>query len=328
MTTPAPAGAPTPEPITNRPALSAVSYRVGRYATFRESMLLALSRESDPRQAPIAGLRTRDPGDFSVALLDAWAVVLDILTFYSERAANEAYLRTAAEQRSVTELSALIGYLPSPGVSASATLTFALSAAPGSPTAVTIPAGTRVQSIPGPGQTAVLFETSADLAALAQWNALPAAATTPWSLSGTEQSTWIAGMSSNVRPGDALLFVSAPGGTPSASGPAEFHYVTAVTADPAAKATQLTWDVPLSTPALADGAVLYAFGRKAALFGASAPSPAMLAGPNVSDVAGLARPVHPRLGLPGRLRRAGRSPSTRPIPASRPRRPARRSGWR
>jgi hypothetical protein len=293
MTTPPPAGFQTPEPIANRPALSAVSYRVGRYATFLESMLTALSRQSDPLLAPIAGLRTRDPGDFSVALLDAWAVVLDILTFYSERAANEAYLRTAVEQRSVTELAALIGYLPSPGVSASATLTFTLSAAPGAPPSATIPAGSRVQSIPGPGQTAVVFETSADLAALAQWNALPAAASTPWSLSGTEQSTWITGTSSNVRPGDALLFVSAPDGTPSAAGPAEFHYVTAVAADPVAKATQLTWDVPLSTPALADGAVLYAFGKKAALFGANAPSPAMLAGPNVSDVAGWPSPFTP-----------------------------------
>ncbi len=57
-------------------------------------------------------LRTRDPADFTIALLDSWAVALDILTFYSERVANEAFLRTAVEQRSVIELAALVGLHP------------------------------------------------------------------------------------------------------------------------------------------------------------------------------------------------------------------------
>ena len=34
--------------------------------------------------------------DFSIALLDAWAAVADVLTFYQERLANESYLRTKA----------------------------------------------------------------------------------------------------------------------------------------------------------------------------------------------------------------------------------------
>ena len=60
-------------------------------------MLAALS---DPAFPALAPLRTRDTTDFSIALLDAWAVALDILTFYQERFANEAYLRTAVDQRS------------------------------------------------------------------------------------------------------------------------------------------------------------------------------------------------------------------------------------
>src|SRR5271166_701480 len=133
----------TPEVITNRPALSSIAYRAGRYATFNASMLAALSDSSFPALAP---LRTRDTTDFSIALLDAWSVALDILTFYQERFANEAFLRTAVDQRSVIELAALIGYQPSPGVAASAVLAFSLSNAPGSPDNVLIPAGTRVQS--------------------------------------------------------------------------------------------------------------------------------------------------------------------------------------
>ncbi len=276
----------TPETITNRPALGQVSYRTGRYATFLASMLAALS-SADPALAPLGALRTRDPGDFSIALLDSWATVLDILTFYSERLANEAFLRTAVEQRSVTDLAALIGYVPSPGVAASATLAFTLATAPGSPASVLIPAGTRVQSVPGPGQTAQVFETSADVTALAAWNSLPAQTTKPWTLYGTEQSTLIAGTSNNVGVGDALLFVAAAGGVPSAaSGPVEFHYVTAVSTDSAAKTTQLTWDAPLSTAQFADGVSLQVFRKKAALFGVNAPSPATLAGPNITMVPG------------------------------------------
>jgi hypothetical protein len=242
----------TPEAIGNRPALGQVSYRAGRYGTFLASMHAALSGTGDPELAPLTALRTRDPADFTIALLDSWAVVLDILTFYSERVANEAFLRTAVEQRSVTEIAALVGYVPSPGVSASATLAFTLASAPGSPAVVPIPAGTRVQSVPGPGQSPQVFETSADLTALAAWNALPAQATTPWSLSGNEQSTWFTGTSNNLNTGDALPFVAAPGGTPNPnSGPAELHYITAVSTDPVADATQVTWDTPLNSTAFA-----------------------------------------------------------------------------
>ena len=58
----------------------------------------------------------RDDDDFSIALLDAWATVADVLTFYQERIANEAYLRTATERLSVLELARLIGYQLRPGV--------------------------------------------------------------------------------------------------------------------------------------------------------------------------------------------------------------------
>lgn len=277
-------GPQTPETVTNRPAMGRIGYRAGRYATFRASMLAALS-SANPELAPLGALRTRDPGDFSIGLLGSWATVLDILTFYSERLANEAFLRTAVEQRSVTELAALVGYTPSPGVAASATLAFTLSTAPGSPASVLIPAGTRVQSIPGPGQTAQVFETSADLTALAAWNALPAQTTVPWLLPKSGQNTWITGTANNVNVGDALLFAAAPGGALSSTGPAEFHYVTAVQPDPVAKATQLSWDTPLTTD-FTDGAALYVFRKKAALYGANAPNPQTLSGPYVYEVPG------------------------------------------
>ncbi len=91
--------------------------------------------------------------------------MLDILTFYQERLANESYLRTATQLDSLTQLSRLIGYQPTPGVSASTYLAFTMRAATGLPpdpttAAITIPAGTQVQSVPAQGQTPQSFETS------------------------------------------------------------------------------------------------------------------------------------------------------------------------
>ena len=92
-------------------------------------------------------------------------------------------LRTAVDQRSVIELARLVGYKPSPGVAASAFLAFTLSSAPGSPDNVLIPAGSRVQSVPAPGQSPQVFETFSDLTALIAYNALPAQTTLlPWGL--------------------------------------------------------------------------------------------------------------------------------------------------
>ena len=74
----------------NAPGQSAIAYRTGTWATFKDSMLARLSSSDYPA---LVGLKTRDDDDFSIALLDASAVVLDILTFYQERLANESYLR-------------------------------------------------------------------------------------------------------------------------------------------------------------------------------------------------------------------------------------------
>jgi hypothetical protein len=280
----------TPELIVNRPALSSIAYRVGRYSTFDASMLAALS---DPDFPPLGLLRTRATDDFTIALLDSWAVVLDILTFYQERFANEAYLRTAVDQRSVFELAALVGYQPSPGVAASAILAFTLSSAAGSPNNVLIPAGSRVQSVPGPGQTAQVFETSADLNATIGWNALPAQTTSPWLLSSADTTTWITGIANNINVGDALLFIAVQDGQPVATGPSAVAYVTAVNTDAVSKNTQVSWELsagslPVGTggTATADEVSLFTFRKKAALYGVQAPNPQTLAGSNIVHVPG------------------------------------------
>ena len=276
----------TPERIFNAPALSAIAYRVGRWATFNASMLASLSQAA---YTPMGLLRTRETSDFSIALIDAWAVALDILTFYQERFANEAFLRTALDTRSVFELARLIGYVPSPGVAASDVIAFTLADAPGSPDNVVIAAGTRVQSVPGPGQTAQVFETSADLVAQIGYNALPAQTTQPWQLTG-DTSTWIAGTANNVNVGDLLLFVAAAGGQAVQTGPANARFVTAVSTDAQRGVTQLQWDSALDTTdfaagTAADAVSLYVLNKKAALYGVQAPDPALLSN-NLSNIGG------------------------------------------
>src|SRR5580700_7603820 len=111
----------TPQPRNNAPGLSAVNYRVGAWASFKESMLARLSSSDYPA---LSALKTRDDDDFTIAFLDATAMVLDVLTFYQERLANESYLRTAVQRQSLSELAGLIGYQPSPAVAAQTCLAF------------------------------------------------------------------------------------------------------------------------------------------------------------------------------------------------------------
>jgi hypothetical protein len=58
----------TPQMETNRPGLNALAYRVGSWATFKESMLARLSSSDYPA---LQALRTRADDDFTVAFLDA-----------------------------------------------------------------------------------------------------------------------------------------------------------------------------------------------------------------------------------------------------------------
>jgi hypothetical protein len=92
-----------------------------------------------------------------------------VLTFYQERIANEGYLRTATEQRSIEALARLVGYKPRPGVAASVFLALTLEQS----TQVEIPSGTRAQSVPNPGEKPEVFETSDALQALTEWGQLP-----------------------------------------------------------------------------------------------------------------------------------------------------------
>ncbi len=173
-----------PDPIHNDPGLAALSWRVDTQPGFYQRMLSSLplwrppgTPDTAPR--PLAALLTRDPQDPAVALVDAAACVTDVLSFYQERIANEGFLRTATERRSVLELARAVGYELRPGVAASVHLVFTVEDAPGAPGICTLAAGTPVQSVPPQGKLPQVFETSEEIVARAEWNALAPRQTRP-----------------------------------------------------------------------------------------------------------------------------------------------------
>ncbi len=155
-----PAASPTPLRIHNRPGLTSVAYRIGTFSAFRQAMLQAIAGTPE-----LTHLRTRLSDDYAITLLELWAIVADILTFYQERFANEVFLRTARQRDSVLRLARLLDYQLRPGVAATAWLAFTLER----DAKLRIPVGLRVQSVPGQGERPQKFETLEEIEA---WSAL------------------------------------------------------------------------------------------------------------------------------------------------------------
>lgn len=187
----------------NPPGQSTLHYRVGTFARFMQAMTARLSSQTFPA---LGALTTREKGDFTLGLLDGWASVADVLTFYQERIAQEGYLRTATERRSVLELARLVGYSPRPGVAASLYLAYTLEPKQ----QVTIPKGSRAQSVPRPGQLPQTFETSDDLKADAALNAMRPrlrrpAYISPATITRQARALFLQGTGHNLKTGDVLL---------------------------------------------------------------------------------------------------------------------------
>ena len=119
-----------PVDIFNRPALPHIKYRVGSYAEIREALFRNLDKTPGLSQWTHRG--ADDPG---IALLEGAAILGDILTFYQELYANEAFLRTAQWRESISDLVRLLGYRLSPGLGGNATFAFEIKGTE----AVTVP---------------------------------------------------------------------------------------------------------------------------------------------------------------------------------------------
>jgi hypothetical protein len=146
-----------PAAIENRPSLSRIEYRIGRYTDFRAAMLDALDRTPLLR-----GWTHRQADDPGIALIEGAAILGDILTFYQQLYANEAWLRTASWPQSITAIARLVGYRAAPGLGGVGYVAIEISG--NSP--VTIPVGfpfsAQIEGLPDPAD----FETSQGIVAL------------------------------------------------------------------------------------------------------------------------------------------------------------------
>lgn len=188
-----------PLAIANRPGLSSIAYRAGDFAAFRHALLL-------PRAGEVELLQWRPSAkqDLAVQMVEWWAYVADILTFYNERIANQNYLRTADLPESVNRLIRVLGYRPRPGIGAIGTLAALLA----KQLPLQLPIGLQFQSKPGPGQQPQIFELDADTT-INPPDATPVDFAPDPSLfdSSGDSSVLLAGAVSGIKQGDELLLL-------------------------------------------------------------------------------------------------------------------------
>jgi len=132
-----------------------VDYTSRDWMAFREAMFEAI-----PSRIP--EWTSRSPNDFGVVMVELFAYIADNLSFYADRIANEAFLRTAVRRRSVLDIAKMLNYQPTQGSAAQVELQFEVSETLGE---VAIPRLTRVSTRPDHDNMTdiVIFETDEEL---------------------------------------------------------------------------------------------------------------------------------------------------------------------
>lgn len=99
---------------TNAP-ITPIDYTSRDYASLREDLIKAV-------QLRIPQWTADDPTDFGLALLESFAYMGDIMSYYIDRAANEAFLTTATQRESISAIAKTLGYFPASATAASVRL--------------------------------------------------------------------------------------------------------------------------------------------------------------------------------------------------------------
>ena len=127
---------PIPQTSPSIQIPTTIDYTSRDYMGMMNSLLIYAS-QAFPDWSP------QSQGDIGVMLLELFAYIGDINSYYTDRVMQEAYLPTATQRQSLLNIAGLLGYVPSNGTPATGTVTFQTDN-PGS--AVVIPEGTVVQS--------------------------------------------------------------------------------------------------------------------------------------------------------------------------------------
>jgi len=175
----------------------------------------------------------------------------------------------------VQELGRAVGYELNPGVAAGTYLAFTLEEGLGAPAKISIPIGTKVQSVPGPDEQAEIFETVEDIDARPEWNVLKPAQRQPNPPRRGAKSIYLQGITTGLQPGDSILFVGSGRKADPESDDWEFKSIENVDPQPESGCTKITWTGSLEkitpNPELDGIPEVYALRLRAALFGHNAP---------------------------------------------------------
>jgi len=215
---------------------------------------------------PFAGWHPGTANDYQTMFVELWAYLADILTFYQERIANEAYLGTASLRESLLRLVGLIDYHPKPGAGASGLVAFTVSKG----SSLTVPAGFRVGSKPSPGRSAAVFETSSALAASGDNSSIRLSLVSP-DIPFTENTIIFQGFNNRLGVDDYILAVENQGRADEA---AHLLQLSAVSTDKVSNTTTINWLQEIgggSYNQASKEASFYALRVTAAPFGANAP---------------------------------------------------------
>lgn len=144
----------------NNETAFAIDYTSRDYYSIRQQLIDRIKSNINSPSSPIQWSGT-DPSDFGVALVEAFAYMGDIINYYVDRVANETYILTASQRRSVMNIAKSYGYIPSGYRPATVDLKFTNT---GSST-VTIPQGSQVSGelVDGNNITTIVFTTDTDV---------------------------------------------------------------------------------------------------------------------------------------------------------------------
>jgi len=205
---------PASQPQVPIPESPAIDYLAKDYASFKRALLDLI-----PSRVP--EWTDRSEADLGIVLIELMAYTADQLSDYQDRVANEAYLRTARQRRSVQLHSALIGYQMHNGAAARTFLYFNVTRDG------LISQGAQVQTIAMAGELPVIFETDADQFVFVKHNAM---SIYNWDnasccLERGATSATLLGEFGDLRAGDAILIADT-------QEPPRYREVVVLTADP------------------------------------------------------------------------------------------------
>lgn len=268
-----------PRRPANRPALEQFDYRIGEYPDMVEAMIRQIDRE-----VALSSWTHRGADDPAIALIEGVAILGDILSFYQERYANEAFLRTADWRESISDLVRLLGYRMAPGLGGRGTIAFEVKG----DRPVTIPAKFPLKADLENAEKPAEFQTDTELVAwphLSRFNLYRRRhyASSLVVNKSTAEIASVGGLASqaaaatvDLRPGDRLILLSEPpvweaGGTVFTTNQKRPQIVEVKEIETVLGRTIVSFETPFasswSTPVTA-----YRLGRTFRHFGNSAPA--------------------------------------------------------